>query len=75
MELVEINALKIVSRFVDSAVVPVTDDMEAHLIIEVDGNHMDTLMSEMEAIAELLVQYDCGDAFFFVVSQQKAELW
>jgi glycolate oxidase len=75
MELVEINALKIVSKFVDSAVVPVTDDMEAHLIIEVDGNHMDTLMSEMEAIAELLLQYDCGDAFFADDAQQKAELW
>jgi len=75
MELVEINALKIVSKFVDSTVVPVTDDMEAHLIIEVDGNHMDTLMSEMEAIAELLQQFDCGDAFFADDAQQKAELW
>jgi glycolate oxidase len=75
MELVEINALKIVSKFVDSAVVPVTDEMEAHLIIEVDGNHMETLMSEMEAIAELLLQFDCGDAFFADDAQQKAELW
>ncbi len=75
MELVEINALKIVSKFVDSTVVPVTDEMEAHLIIEVDGNHMETLMSEMEAIAELLVQFDCGDAFFADDAQQKAELW
>jgi glycolate oxidase len=75
MELVEINALKIVSRFVDSTVVPVTDEMEAHLIIEVDGNHLDTLMSEMEAIAELLLQFDCGDAFFADDAQQKAELW
>jgi glycolate oxidase len=75
MELVEINALKIVSRFVDSTVVPVTDDMEAHLIIEVDGNHMETLMNEMEAIAELLLQFDCGDAFFADDAQQKAELW
>lgn len=75
MELVEINALKIVSRFVDSTVVPVTDEMEAHLIIEVDGNHLDTLMSEMEAISELLLQFDCGDAFFADDAQQKAELW
>ena len=75
MELVEINALRIVSRYVDSAVVPVTDEMEAHLIIEVDGNHPDTLMSEMEAIAELLLQYDCGDAFFADDAQQKTELW
>jgi glycolate oxidase len=75
MELVEINALKIVSCFVDSTVVPVTDDMEAHLIIEVDGNHQETLMSEMEAIATLLLQFDCGDAFFADDVQQKAELW
>ena len=75
MELVEINALKIVSRFVDSTVVPVTDEMEAHLIIEVDGNHMETLISEMEAIAELLLQFDCGDAFFADDAQQKTELW
>ncbi len=75
LELVEIEALKIVSKFVDSTVVPVTDDMEAHLIIEVDGNHLDTLMSEMEAISELLTKYDCGDVFFADDAQQKAELW
>lgn len=75
MELVEINALKIVSRFVDSSVVPVTDEMEAHLIIEVDGNHLDTLMAEMEAISELLLKFDCGDVFFADDAQQKAELW
>jgi glycolate oxidase len=75
LELVEIEALKIVSKFVDSTVVPVTDDMEAHLIIEVDGNHPETLMSEMEAISELLVNYDCGDVFFADDAQQKAELW
>ncbi|MBC7934104.1 MAG: FAD-binding protein [Rhizobacter sp.] len=75
LELVEINALKIVSSFVDSTVVPVTDDMEAHLIIEVDGNNMDVLMQEMEAIAELLTQFDCGEIFFADDAQQKAELW
>lgn len=75
LELVEIDALKIVSRFVDSSVVPVTDDMEAHLIIEVDGNNTDVLMQDMEAISELLQQYDCGEIFFADDAQQKAELW
>ncbi|RYF85595.1 MAG: FAD-binding protein, partial [Chitinophagaceae bacterium] len=75
LELVEIDALKIVSSFVDSTVVPVTDDMEAHLIIEVDGNNVDVLMQEMEAIAELLTQFDCGEIFFADDAQQKAELW
>ena len=75
LELVEINALKIVSSFVDSTAVPVTDEMEAHLIIEVDGNNMDTLMADMEAISELLQNYDCGEVFFADDAQQKAELW
>lgn len=75
LELVEVDALKIVSRFVDSTAVPVTDDVAAHLIIEVDGNHLDTLMMEMEAISELLLQYDCGEIYFADDNAQKAELW
>ena len=75
LELVEIDALKIVSKFVDSTAVPVSDDVAAHLIIEVDGNHMETLMSEMESIAELLTEFDCGEVFFADDAQQKAELW
>jgi glycolate oxidase len=75
MELVEINALKIVSDFVDSSAVQVTDDIEAHLIIEVDGNNMDVLMGEMEAIGEMLSQYDIGEIYFADDAQQKAELW
>lgn len=75
LELVEINALKIVSRMVDSSIVPVTDDMEAHLIVEVDGNDIDVLMKEMEQIAELLVQFDCGEIFFADDATQKEELW
>jgi len=75
MELVEINGLKIVSKFIDSTAVPVTDDMAAHLIIEVDGNNMEVLMSEMEAIGNLLTQYDIGEIYFADDAQQKAELW
>ena len=75
LELVEINALKIVSAFVDSTAIPVNDDIAAHLIIEVDGNYQDTLMADMEAIAALLGEYDCGEIFFADDAQQKAELW
>jgi glycolate oxidase len=75
LELVEIDALKIVSRFVESTAVPVSDDVAAHLIIEVDGNHMETLMMEMEAISGVLEQYNCGEIYFADDNQQKAELW
>jgi FAD/FMN-containing dehydrogenases len=75
LELVEVDALKIVSQFVDSPVVPVGDDIEAHLIIEVDGNHLETLMNEMESINNLLTQFDAGEVYFADDAQQKAELW
>ena len=75
LELIEIDALKIVSKMVESYAVPVTDDMAAHLLVEVDGNHEDALMKEMEAISELLVQNGAGEIFFADDAQQKAELW
>ena len=75
LELMEIDALKIVSKMVDSHAVPVNDDIAAHLIIEVDGNNADVLMNEMEAISELLIQYNAGEVFFADDAQQKAELW
>lgn len=75
MELVEIDALQIAATMLDSVAVPVTDDIAAHLIVEVDGNNKDVLMSDMEAIAELLQQFDAGEIFFAEDAQQKAELW
>lgn len=75
LELVEIDALKIVSQMVDSYAVPVNDDIAAHLIVEVDGNNMDVLMQEMEQIAMLLEQFEAGELFFADDAQQKEELW
>ena len=75
LELVEIDALKITSQMVDNHAVPVTDDIAAHLIVEVDGNNMDVLMNDMEAIATLLTAYEAGEIFFADDAQQKAELW
>ena len=75
LELVEIDALKIVSAMVQSAAVSVTDDMAAHLIIEVDGNDPDVLMADMIAIGNLLAEFGCGEIFFAEDAQQKAELW
>ena len=74
LEFVEIDAIQI-RKLLDNYVVPVTDDIEAHLIIEVDGNDMDVLMKDMEAISELLTQFDAGEIFFAEDAQQKAELW
>lgn len=75
LELVEINALKIVSEFVQNTVIPVSDDTQAHLIIETDGNDLDTLTKDMESIAHTLEEFNCGEIFFADNAQQKDELW
>ncbi|MEP6948281.1 MAG: FAD-linked oxidase C-terminal domain-containing protein [Ginsengibacter sp.] len=75
LELIEIDALTITSRFAGSSAVPITGDVAAHLIIEVDGNRIETLMEEMEAISQLLGEYDCGEIYFAEDSVQKAGLW
>jgi glycolate oxidase len=79
LELIEIDALRIVSdpefRTANNTAIPLTEETKAHLIIEVDGNHQETLMTEMEAISELLTHYDCGEIYFAEDEQQKATLW
>ena len=75
MELVEIDALKIVSRYVNSSAITINDDVAAQLIIEVDGNHQESLMQEMEKISQVLEGFDCGEILFADDEQQKAELW
>ena len=75
LELVEVDALLITTKMVDSYIVPVDESIAAHLIIEVDGSDMNVLMNEMEAIATLLNEYEAGDVFFADDAQQKNELW
>ena len=75
MELVEIDALKIVNEFVSGSAVPITADTQAHLLIELDGNNLELLMTEMEAITFTLSPYDTGEIYFAEDAQQKNELW
>src|SRR5215217_683169 len=75
MEFMERDALEWVMRFVDNSIVAIPEDVQAHLLIEVDGNDIDVLMKDIEGISEIAMQYDCGDILFADDAQQKAELW
>lgn len=75
LELMERDALEWVSRYVESNVVKIADDIQAHLLIEVDGNNPDVLMNDMEQISELLSKYDIDEILFADSAAQKQELW
>ncbi|TMI86484.1 MAG: FAD-binding protein [Bacteroidetes bacterium] len=75
MEFMERDALDFAARYIESNAVIVEDDVQAHLLIEVDGNNMDVLMQDMEGIAGIVAGFDCGEILFADNEQQKAELW
>lgn len=75
MEFMERDALEWVMRFVDNSIVAIDNDIQAHLLIEVDGNDVDVLMKDMEGIAAIAMEFDCAEILFAEDAQQKAELW
>jgi glycolate oxidase len=75
MEFMERDALEWVMKFVDNSIVAIEEDIQAHLLIEVDGNDIDVLMKDMEGISEIVMNFDCGEILFADDAQQKAELW
>ena len=75
MELMEIESIKLASKLCESSAITITEDLAAHLIIEVDGNDMEVLMKDMEAIAEVLSNFEVGELYFADDTQQKNELW
>jgi glycolate oxidase len=75
LELMEIDALKVVTRYVDQHLAPVHEGIAAHLIIEVDGQHPEVLMQEMEQIAGVLEQFGVGEVLLADTAAQKEELW
>jgi glycolate oxidase len=75
MELMEIESIKLASKLCESTAITITDNLAAHLIIEVDGNDKDVLMKDMEAIADVLSNFEVGELYFAEDAQQKTELW
>jgi len=75
MELMEIESIKLASKMCESTAIPITDNLAAHLIIEVDGNNLEVLMNEMEAISDVLSNFEVGELYFADDTQQKNELW
>lgn len=75
MEFMERDAIDWVRRFEDSITIPVDENVQAHLLIEVDGNEMDLLYKDAEKISEVMQQFDCGEILFADSADQKDMLW
>ncbi len=74
LEFMERDAIEWTMRFV-SVNIPVDKDVQAHLLIEVDGNDTARLFSEMELITTILQPFKIGEILFAETAEQKSELW
>ncbi len=75
LELMEKDAINYAVEFLDESPFPIDQNMEAQLLIEVDGNDENTLHKECETIMDALNPFECGDILYADNNQQKESLW
>lgn len=74
MEFMEYDAIMWAQQYTD---IQLFEDanIRAHLLIEVDGNHLDQLYQECETIYKVLENYTIGEVLFADSAETQANLW
>lgn len=75
LEFMERDAIEWSMRYVQATGINLPPDIAAHLLIEVDGNNMDQLYADAEAITNIVQQYDTDEILFADSHEQKQMLW
>ena len=75
MEFMERDALIWTKDFINDDSIQIPEDIQAHLLIEVDGNNEEVLMQDCEQIMQVLEQFDTGEVLFADSQAQKDKLW
>lgn len=75
LEFMERDAIDWTLHFVEGLSVEVKDGIEAHLLIEVDGNYPDILFSEAEKIMSVVEKFQIDEVLFADTEDQKNALW
>ena len=75
LEFMERDAIDWTLKFVNGLNVQVHDTIEAHLLIEVDGNYPEILMLESEKILSVVEQFEINEVLFADTEDQKNALW
>lgn len=75
LEFMERSAIEWAVNYVGETPVPISESDQAHLLIEVDGFHLDSLYVDCETIARVIEQFDGGEVFLADNEAQKTALW
>ncbi len=75
LEFMERDALDWTIDFIGDETLKIEDDVQAHLLVEVDGNNPEVLMQDLETILTVVESFDCGEVLFAEDQAQKDKLW
>ena len=75
LEFMERDALIWTAKFIGDDSVLIPDHVQAHLLIEVDGNDEDVLMRECETIVSVIEKFEIDEILFADSQAQKDKLW
>ena len=75
MEFMERDAIDRVRKFEADINIEILNEVQAHLLIEVDGNDIDLLYKDAEKITEVMMQFECGEILLADSAAQKDMLW
>ncbi|HKG07301.1 MAG TPA: FAD-linked oxidase C-terminal domain-containing protein [Pedobacter sp.] len=74
LEFMERKGVEWVIRF-DGIKFDLKEDANAFLLIEFDGDDMDTIFKDCEKVNIVLEEFECSDVLFADTAQQKEDLW
>jgi len=75
LEFMERDALLCAMDYSGGSTLSVPEHIQAHLLVEVDGNDKEALFREVEGITRLMNQFKTGELLFAESHGQKQELW
>ena len=74
LEFIERDAIDWTLKYSDIKM-DIKEDVQAHLLIEVDGNDLDDLFNDCEKISNVLYDFECGEILLAESKEQKDRLW
>jgi glycolate oxidase len=75
LEFMERDAIDWTLRYINDVNISIKDEIQAHLLIEVDGNYPEILFNEAEKISVVLEQFETDEILFADTTEQKNALW
>ena len=76
MEFMDRKAVDFTIKYIEEANLEMSDDTNALLLIEVDGNNPEYLMDELQKVLDVVTSHNCEDNILFAEDEaQKDQLW